>query len=218
MSLKWLVISAWMVSLAVATPSLAQYESPSSHPFEITGLVGRTFIANQAIKGAAFFNSDVRFGNGLTFEIDPSRRWYATDSGITTISVEMPFAVNWDEDLGTGANLIPSHFRSFFATPAMRVNLLAGSALSPWISFGGGLGHFSESSTLLYGGPNPGPTGTTTGVVQGGVGFELRLSNRFSVRTEARDFWSGVPQLNVDTGKTRQHNIFVGSGLVIRFR
>jgi hypothetical protein len=32
-----------------------------------------------------------------------------------------------------------------------------------------------------------------------------------------RDFWSGVPQLNVDTGKSRQHNIFGGGGVVWHF-
>jgi hypothetical protein len=37
------------------------------------------------------------------------------------------------------------------------------------------------------------------------------------VRGEARDFWSGVPQLNVDTGKSRQHNYFVAAGIVWRF-
>lgn len=99
----------------------------------------------------------------------------------------------------------------------MRLSLLATSAVSPWISFGGGIGHFSESSTLVYGGANLGETGTTTAIVQGGVGFDVKIKSRFSLRTEARDFWSGVPQLNVDTGKTRQHNFFVGCGIVMHF-
>jgi hypothetical protein len=37
------------------------------------------------------------------------------------------------------------------------------------------------------------------------------------LRLAARDFWSGVPQLNVDTGKSRQHNIFVAGGIVWHF-
>ena len=41
--------------------------------------------------------------------------------------------------------------------------------------------------------------------------------NKLSLRGEARDFNSGVPQLNVDTGKSRQHNYFVGGGVVWRF-
>jgi hypothetical protein len=45
----------------------------------------------------------------------------------------------------------------------------------------------------------------------------VKLTRRFTVRGEARDFWSGVPDLNVTTGKSRQHNIFVGGGIVWHF-
>jgi hypothetical protein len=209
MSLKPLSIWVLMV-IALSTATFAQQ-------YELSGLIGRTFISNQAIKGATFFNSDVRFGNGLTFEVDPAHRVYGGDFSAFPVTLEMPFVVNWDEDLNTGANVIPSHFRSFFLAPSARLNLAARSAFSPWVSFGGGFAHFSESSTLLYGGANPGPTGTNSGLLQAGAGFDLKIKGRYSLRTQVRDFWSGVPQLNVDTGKTRQHNLFVGSGIVAHF-
>lgn len=209
MSLKSVIILVGTAVMMLAAPAHAQYE--------LSGLVGRTFISNQAIKGATFFNNDVRFGNGLTFEINPGRRIFGGDFSSTPVTLEMPIVINWDEDLGTGANVIPSHFRSYFVVPAARLNVSPRAAISPWVSFGGGFGYFSESSTLLFGGANPGSTGTATGVVQGGAGFDLKLTQRIGVRFAARDFWSGVPQLNVDTGKTRQHNIFVASGLVWRF-
>jgi hypothetical protein len=97
------------------------------------------------------------------------------------------------------------------------VNFFPGTAVSPWLSFGGGFGHFSESSTLVFGGANPGKTGTTTGVLQAGVGLDVRIFGRFSLRGEARDFWSGIPQLNAITGNSRQRNIFVGGGIVWHF-
>jgi hypothetical protein len=34
---------------------------------------------------------------------------------------------------------------------------------------------------------------------------------------EARDDWSGMPPINVNTGKNRQHNYYVAGGLVYRF-
>src|SRR6266700_3757783 len=40
---------------------------------------------------------------------------------------------------------------------------------------------------------------------------------RSKFRSEARDDWSGVPPLNIDTGKSRQHNYYVGGGMVYRF-
>ena len=40
----------------------------------------------------------------------------------------------------------------------------------------------------------------------------------FSIRGEVRDFWSGAPDfLLADTGKTRQHNYFVGGGMTLAF-
>ena len=210
MSLKRSTMAILMALIGSAASAFPQTN-------EVSVMVGRTFISNQAIQGATFFNSDVRFGNGLTFEVNPSHRVFGGDLSLTPVRLELPIVVNWDEDLSTGANLIPSHFRSYFIAPAARLNLFAGSAVSPWVSFGGGFGHFSESSTLLYGGANPGKTGTTTGVVQGGVGLDVKIKGRYSMRGEARDFWSGVPQLNVNTGMSRQHNIFVAGGIVVHF-
>jgi hypothetical protein len=59
-------------------------------------------------------------------------------------------------------------------------------------------------------------------VLQAGVGIDVSLWPRrfrhFSLRGEARDFYSGTPDLPLaDTGKTRQHNYFVAGGLVWRF-
>jgi hypothetical protein len=85
------------------------------------------------------------------------------------------------------------------------------------VSARGGVGHFTESSTLEFGGTNPGKTGTTTGGFQIGVGLDVNLLPIVSLRGEIRDFYSGIPQLNVDTGKSRQHNYFVGGGVGLHF-
>ena len=54
--------------------------------------------------------------------------------------------------------------------------------------------------------------------MQGG-GIDVRLPgvHRLKFRFEARDDWSGVPAINVETDKTHQHNYYVGGGIVIRF-
>jgi hypothetical protein len=70
------------------------------------------------------------------------------------------------------------------------------------VSAGGGLGYFKENSTLESGvGANPGKTGATTGIFQFGAGLDVKLFSRVSVRGEVRDFFSGVPQPNVDKGR-----------------
>jgi len=208
MSLKRLTIVCLCAVMTLVAHAAAQKN-------ELAGLVGRTFISNQGIKGATFLNNEVRFGNGWTFEVNYAHR--VLGAGFASVFLELPAVVNVNEKLNTGLNLIPENFKSYCVTPAARLNVLSDTAISPWVSLGGGYGHFSESSTLVFGGPNPGKTGTSTGILQAGVGLDVRTFDRFSVRGEARDFWSGVPQLNVDTGKSRQHNIFVAVGVVWHF-
>ena len=111
---------------------------------------------------------------------------------------------------------MPSNYKSYFVTPSVRANVFATTAISPWISVGGGIGHFSPSSDLEFGGRSPAKS-TTNGVFQMGIGLDVRIIRKLSVRGEVRDFWSGTPDITVDTGKSRQHNFFVGGGVVWRF-
>ena len=205
MSLKRLTVAALLAASTFAPRVSAQTKN------ELAGLLGRTFISDQGIRGATFFDNNVHFGNGLTFEANYARR--VLGAGIASISVEVPFVFNWDEELRSDAVEIPKSLKMYFLTPSARLNIFSESAVSPWVSFGGGFGHFSGGSTLS-GVPT---NSTTTGALQAGVGLDVRVFHSFSVRGEARDFWSGVPQLNVDTGKSRQHNYFVAAGIVWRF-
>jgi hypothetical protein len=137
---------------------------------------------------------------------------------VYAISVEVPAVFNLDEDIQSSGDIVPTDYTQIFVTPAVRLNLFPGTRVSPWVSFGGGFGHFSESNKLNYFSTNPGGS-STTGVIQAGLGLDVRpLQKRFShfsFRGEVRDFYSGTPNLSLaDTGKTRQHNYFVGLGLV----
>ena len=208
MSLKNITIGALMAVCTFAVQASAQNN-------ELSGILGRTFISHQSITGAPSFNPDLRFGKGLTFEVNYAR--HIANAGPLSLHLEVPFVGNPDEDLQAAQNLIPQQFSSYFVTPAARLSIFSDQAVSPWVSFGGGFAHFGESSTLRFGGPNPGKRGTTTSVLQAGLGLDVRVFHRFSLRGEVRDFWSGVPQLNVNIGKSRQRNIFVGVGVVWHF-
>ena len=208
MSLTNLTIATVVMVCIIGTPAAAQKN-------ELSGMVGRTFISDKGVQGAPSYDPDLRFGKGLTFEVNYARGLMG--GALASIAVEVPFVVNPDEDLHAAQNLIPEKYSSYFVTPAARLNLFPQTAVSPWVSFGGGFGHFSEGSTLEFGGKNPGKVGTNTGVVQAGLGLDVKLAGRFSLRGEARDFWSGLPQLNVNTGNSRQHNILVGVGIVWHF-
>jgi opacity protein-like surface antigen len=181
----------------------------------LTGIIGRTFVSDQGVNGFVTTDNKLTFGHGLSLEANYGRR--LIDLGIVGLTFEVPFVVNFNENVQFNLNVVPKDYRSFFVTPALRANLFPGAGLSPWVSVGGGMGYFKESSTLEFGGPNPGNTGTTSGAFQFGGGLDVHLLRNLSVRGEVRDFFSGVPQLNVDTGKTRQHNFLVGGGVVWHF-
>ena len=210
MSLKHLTIGTLVAICTFVAPGAAQqYEQGAAQKNELSGILGRTFIADQGIQGAPAYDPNLRFGKGLTFEINYSRKFMVT--AVWSLAFEVPFVVNPDEDAHTYTNAFLS-YRSYFVTPAARLNLFPTTAVSPWVSFGGGFGYSGG-----YSGGSTSKSGSTTGVMQGGVGLDVKLSRRFTVRGEARDFWSGVPELNVNTGKSRQHNILVGGGLVWHF-
>ncbi len=178
---------------------------------ELTGIVGRTFISDQGVQGVSTLHS----GKGFTFEVDYGRRLRSTS--LASLTFEVPFAYNPDEDVHFILGTAPKDYSALFVTPSLRANLFANNGISPWVSVGGGFGHFSESSTLEFGAANPGKTGTTTGVLQIGGGLDVKAWKLVGIRAQVRDFYSGVPQLNVNTGKSRQHNLFVGGGFVFHF-
>lgn len=184
---------------------------------ELAVTIGHIFISDQTVPNTNFFDNTVHFGKSIPFEIDYARD--LRNFGWGVLAVEVPAIISLDQDLNYGQNQIPREYKSVFITPAARVSFPSYLPFTPWLSFGGGVGHFQASRDLLFFGSNPGPRVKTTGVLQGGVGLDIKLFGLQSLklRVEARDDWSGVPPLNVDTGKTRQHNYYVGGGAVFRF-
>lgn len=213
MSGKFFCVAVLSVVTTLAASAAAQDEKN-----ELGGILGRTFVSDQGITGATYFDPIIHSGKGLSFDVEYARRFIVTP--VFSVSGEAIFMYNPDEDLNAGTYLhavVPSDYKQLFVTPAARVNLFPTTAVSPWISFGGGFGHFSEGNNLDYGGTNPGKS-TTSGVIQAGLGLDVKASSRLSIRGEVRDFWSGEPDFPLaPTGKTRQHNYFVGGGAFWRF-
>jgi hypothetical protein len=176
---------------------------------------GRTYVNHQTVPGTSFLGNSVAFGEGGTIEGNYSRILKQRDS--ITLSVEFPIIINLDQDLNYGQNVIPESYQAYFVTPSAHITFAPALPINPWVSVGGGFGHFTSSSKLEFGGSNPGKTGSTSGVIKFGGGIDVRTWRSFSVRGEFREFYSGVPQLNVNTGKTRQNNLFVGVGVVWNF-
>ena len=204
-------LAAALLALVAVSISAAQDEKKN----EVAGTVGRTFLSDQGVPGTSF---TVRSGKGLSFDISYARVLRRYKWG--TLSAEVPFLWNPDEDLNYGLNQVPMDYSSMFLTPGARLRFLEGLGFQPWVSFGGGVGRFVASKQMVFFGPNTGHRIKTTSVLDGAVGLDIPLGHRFQnaiFRFEARDNWSGVPPINVNTGKTRQHNLYVGGGVMFKF-
>jgi opacity protein-like surface antigen len=208
----------WIAALCVVVTILAVSAAAQDEKNEIGGIFGRTFISDQGIKPANFFDPTIHFGKGFSMEAEYARRFLVTP--IYAISAEVPFMYNHDIDLNAGnfgSAVVPFDLKAYFLTPAARVNFFPTTAVSPWVSLGAGVGHFSQSSTLIYGGANPGKSNTGF-ALQGGLGLDVKVWRKMSIRAEVRDFWASEPNFPLaNTGKSRFHNYFVGGGAFWRF-
>ena len=209
---KRLCIAVLTVVTMLTASAVAQDEKN-----EIGGTIGRTFISNQGITNATY-PPIISYGKGLSFEVEYTRRVIVTP--VFSVSGEVVFMDDHNQKLNGGEYghaVLPQRLSELFVTPAVRVNLFPTTAVSPWVSLGGGFGHTGEASMLLYGGDNPGKS-TTSGVLQGGFGLDVKVWKKLSMRGEVRDFWSGQPDFPLaPTGNSRQHHYFVGGGVFWRF-
>lgn len=177
--------------------------------FSITA--GRAFVSTQTVRSTGL---PVHFGNEETFEFNYGR--LLKNRGIFGLFAELPVAIYPRMDVNYNLGTTPKDVGALFVTPSVRLNIFSGESVSPWVSAGGGYGRFRVAPVTLYENPNPG-SGSNTGVVQFGAGLDVWVWQRWGARLEARDFYSGAPTLNVDTGRSRQHNYYVGLGVVHRF-
>ncbi len=178
---------------------------------ELSFTGGRTFVSTQTITGTTL---PIHFGNEESVAFDYGR--LLKTHKIFGLYAEVPTAIYFRMDVNTNLGTSPKDIGALFVTPSVRLNAFSGDSVTPWVSAGGGYGRFRVAPDTLYNNPNPGGA-TNTGVIQFGAGLDTWFWHNWGARFEARDFYSGVPDLNVATGKSRQHNYYVGVGITHRF-
>jgi hypothetical protein len=210
---KRLGIAVLLMAIGSARSAVAQGEKN-----ELGGDIGRIFISDQGIQNATYFDPVIHSGKGLTFDVNYARHLIVLP--VWALSAEVLFAYNHKELVNAGAygfSVVPQGYKQTFVTPAARLNLFPTTAVSPWVDFGAGFAHYTESSELLYGGANPGKD-TSSAAIEAGVGLDVRVWKTISMRGGVHDFWAGEPDYPLaPTGRSRQHNYFVFGGAFWRF-
>jgi hypothetical protein len=142
---------------------------------------------------------------GFAVNISASHRLISLHAA--SLHLELPVAIANSRNADTA--LFNQDFSSLFVTPSLKLKLLPGSGISPFVSVGGGLAHFNESSTTDNRGAFQ---------VGGGLDFKTRLP-LLGLRLEARDFITGRPGTPSFIAVTSDHlhSIFVGGGITLHF-
>jgi opacity protein-like surface antigen len=165
--------------------------------------------------GSSFSLNHLDIGTTPVFEGNYAARLLHAPGA--ALHLEFPFAGATAADLTTANLTTVKSYSAIFFTPSLRLKFIPGSPISPWVSAGGGLAHFSPSSTTVAGAPTN-VSSTTKGAFQGGAGLDFHIpAIPIGLRIEARDFYTGKPNLSNVTVFDVRHNIIVGGGVVLRF-
>jgi len=134
-----------------------------------------------------------------------------------SIHLEVPIAgiPNQTVRFTSSTVLSTARLSSFYITPSIKTKFLPDAPISPWISLGGGLAHFSFPDD---------PTNKIALQLGGGADIKTPFP-RFGLRLEVRDFLSGHPSFGTPgiplagsaEGGLSRHNVLAGGGLVIHF-
>ncbi len=195
----------------LVVPVLVLIASAAAQVNEVSITAGRTFVSTQT---ATTTGLPVHFGNEESVAFNYAR--FLKNFKVFGLYAELPVAIYPRMDVNYHLGTTPKDIGALFVTPSVRMNIFSGDSVTPWVSVGGGYARFREAPVTLYENPNP-SSGSNTGVVQFGAGLDVWFWHTWGGRFEARDFYSGTPALNVDTGRSRQHNYYVGVGVVHRF-
>jgi hypothetical protein len=195
----------------LVVPVLVLVSSALAQVNEVSITAGRTFVSTQTVPTTGL---PVHFGNEESVAFNYGR--FLRSFKVFGLYAELPVAIYPRMDVNYHLGFTPKDIGALFVTPSVRVNIFSGESVTPWVSVGGGYGRFREAPVTLYENRNP-SSGSNTGVVQFGAGLDVWAWHNWGGRFEARDFYSGAPALNVDTGRSRQHNYYVGVGVIHRF-
>jgi hypothetical protein len=213
--------------IAVALWSAPAFAQERQERNEVGLQIGGIVTASQGLaRGASLIGpggttlptQDLPFDSSLTLgaEYDRAvvqRQKFAIDGGIDFLASPL------DVKLSQRSQNAIGQYAFVFLTPHVRLKFRPEGAFSPWLLFGGGYARFRESA------PTAVPSfksGTNTGTFVFGGGVDTRPVIRIrkigvGFRFEVRDFYSGLPNYNVNVGGGLQTNLAFTGGLLLKF-
>jgi opacity protein-like surface antigen len=152
-------------------------------------------------------------GSGVAFQVNYGRRFL---SGHTAaLFGEINFVASPLRDVSSSVSTATHDFASLYVTPGIRVKFRPASRFSPYAVIGGGYADYEQSLTRIDGRTNQASRELARGVFNFGAGVDVHFWRFISLRGEARDFYTGVPNYNVASVPGGQHNIVATGAIVL---
>lgn len=163
-----------------------------------------------AVTAGGYFPLSSSIDASTSFTIGGNFAHRVASVPLVSLYVEVPVYGTFDSTARiANSTLLNPKYSALFVTPGLKVKLAPSFPVSPYLVAGGGLAHFSKSNTATS-------DSTNTGVFDVGGGLDFKFFPYLSFRMEARDYYSGSPNLTVNF-TDRQHQVIAAAGLVLRF-
>lgn len=182
---------------------------------ELAFVVGRLKPSDRSLSLNPVQTAEAAFSGAATYQINYSNR--VVNGEVASLHFEVPVIVAPRTGVRSDNFLLPRTYSTVIFTPGLKLKVFPGGGFSPYVVSGIGLGRFSASDTNINGTPNTGDRTNTSFVFNFGGGVDVNVLGPLSVRGEIRDFMTGTPSFNTPFLNDRQHNLYVGAGIVLRF-
>ena len=149
---------------------------------------------------------DAHGGQGL--QLNYARR--IVNLELASLYLELPFAAAWGGNRSiTQGNLLHQDYNTMYLTPGLKLKLLPGSFISPYLAGGLGLGGFRATNTSAT-------SNQFAGDIGGGADFKILPI--LSLRGEVRDYYTSAPTFDVQSVfHGNVNNVVISGGAVFRF-
>ncbi len=163
-----------------------------------------------AVTAGGYFPLSSSINASTSFTIGGNFAHRVASVPLVSLYVEVPVYGTFDSTARiANSTFLNPKYSALFLTPGLKLKLAPSFPVSPYFVAGGGLAHFSKSNTTTG-------DSTNTGVFDIGGGLDFKFFPYLSFRLEARDYYSGSPNLTVNFTE-RQHQVIAAAGLVVRF-
>jgi opacity protein-like surface antigen len=203
----------WFPALLLLTFTFAPTVFAQEH--ELAFVVGRLKPSDRSLSLNPIPAAETAFSGAATYQINYANR--VVNGELMSLHLEVPVTVAPRTGVKSDNFFLPRTYSTVMFTPGLKLKVFPGGGISPYVVSGIGFGRFGLSDTNIDGSPVVGDRSNTSFVFNFGGGVDLNVLGPLSVRGEVRDFMTGTPSFSTPFLNDRQHNLYVGVGIVLKF-